>query len=478
MKKSPNKYEGSDWKKFLKTQAYNISKKIGRALERYDDENISWVEIEKQKLKNEYGDENIWVEIEEQEPKTEYDDIKDILEEKSDLFVKRAIVWDIISYSRKLWWEKRLVTQFKCKYGLWITIDNLNSFISFCATHGFIPMIDKIYIEWQDISKIKDIYIFFAFAISGQWNPLIPNTLDNERKKLEEMVQWPAREVLMYLQQIVAYTASTYQYLLWERLQKIKNIWALSENIFAEIAIRLENQIREKIWIESSYLILAGYKDDTEKKTDMEFIIKKTRNQSYQIIPMQFTTCSTKGEKIKEAVIESYLIKRINWWMPQNNFIILSVNWEFSKHITHWDKENKLLLNKEYNDWINNPQEREKIVWSKFPLFIDTIKSEIIQPAEIMYVALHMLYKKYNFRYSMKESYLNSFKKDGKIDRTNRWDVNWIKLSDIFIEDCSVVEITNPRPNYPWILKHRFLISYHWEPMWVIVIYEVEQNTK
>lgn len=460
MKNTPNKSEGRDGKKFLKTQAYTISEKIGKALERYDEEEKWWEEDEVQK------------------PKKENDEIRDILEERSDLFAKRAIVWDIMSYSRKIWWEEKQITQFKCKYGLWITIDNLNSFLDFCAVHGFIPMIDKIYIEWQDISKIKELYNFFAFVLSKPSNPLIANSLANEIRKLEEMFQWPAKEVLAYLQQIVAYTASTYQYLLWERLQKIRNIWALSENIFAEIAIRLENQIREKIWIESSYLKLAGYKDDTEKKTDMDFIIKKTRNQSYQVIPMQFTTCSTKGERIKESSIESYLIKRINWWMAQNSFILFSVNWEFSKHITHWDKENIMLLNKEYNDWINNPQEREKIVWAKFPLFIDSIEPKTIQPAEIMYIALHMLYKKYNFRHSLKESYLDSFKKEGKLDRTNRWDINWIKLSDVFIDDCSVEEISNPRPNYPCILKHRFSVLYQWEPMWVIVVYEVEQKAK
>jgi hypothetical protein len=49
-----------------------------------------------------------------------------------------------------------------------------------------------------------------------------------------------------------------------------------------------------------------------EKKTDMDFIIKKTPNQSYQLIPMQFTTGSPTGERIKEKNIETYLIKLIN----------------------------------------------------------------------------------------------------------------------------------------------------------------------
>ncbi len=458
MKNTPNKIEGRDGKKFLKTQAYTISEKIWRALERYNDEE-NWIK-----------------EDETQKQKDENNKIRDILAERSDLFVKRAIVWDIRSYSKKVWWEEKQIIKFKCKYGLWITVDNLNSFLDFCAIHGFIPMVDKIYIDSRDVSQVKELYNFFSFVITKPWNPLIINALANEIKKLEESIQDSAKKVLLYLQQIVWYTAVTYQYLLWDRLQKIKNIWTLSENIFAEIAIRLENQIREKIWIESSYLKLAWYKDDTEKKTDMDFIIKKTPNQSYQFLPMQFTTCWIKWEKIKEFNIEQYLIKKINWWIIQHSFLLFSVNWEFSKNITHWDKGTKKLLNEEYKDWVDNPQEREKNVWSKFPLFIDSIDPKIIQPAEVMYIALHMLYKKYNFKYSLKDSYINSFKKNWRIDRSNHWELNWIKLSDVFIDECSLERIINPRPDYPWILKHRFQISYQWEPMWVIVIYEVARQ--
>lgn len=453
-----NTPENRDGKRFLKTQVYTISEKIWKALSRYDDP----PETEEQDFHT------MWAENK---------NIKDILEEKSDLFRKRAIVWDIWSYSRKLWWEEKQITQFKCKYWLWITIDNLNSFLDFCAIHGFIPMVDKIYIESNDISQIKELYTLFAFAITKPWNPLIINSLANEIKKLEKNFQWPAKDVLIYLQQIVGYTTSTYQYLLWDKLQKLKNVWTLSENIFAEVAIRMENQIRDRVWIESSYLKLAWYRDDMEKKTDMDFIIKKTPNQSYQLIPMQFTTWSPTGEKIKEKNIEAYLIKLINEWVAQTgswSFILFSVNGEFSKHITHGEKGDNLMLNQEYEKRVNDPWEREKTVWSKFPLFIDSIDHKIIQPAEIMYIALHMLYKKYNFKCSQKESYLNAFK-IGKIDKLNHQDINWVKLSDIYIDKCDVEKIDHPRPDYPGIQKHRFVISYQWEPMWVIVIYEVER---
>ena len=348
------KSENRDWKKFLKSQVYTISGKIWKALAEYDKDKEENVEDWNKK-----------------KPRTEKDTIRDILEERSDLFWRRAIVWDIISYSTKIWWEERQMTKFKCKYWLSITVDNLNSFLDFCAIHGFIPMVDKIYVEWHDVSQIKELYNFFAFVVAKPGNPLIANSLANEIKKLESSLQSSAKEVLLYLQQIVAYTMSTYQYLLWDKIQKIKNIWTLSENIFAEIAIRLENQIRERIWIESSYLKLAWFKDDTEKKTDMDFIIKRTPNQSYQLIPMQFTTTWVVWEKIKEKSVETYLIKTINENVKLRSFLIFAVNGEFSKHITHWDswdKENNqeieedMPLNKEYRNWINNPREREKML--------------------------------------------------------------------------------------------------------------------
>ena len=459
MKNTFNSQETKDWKKFLKTQLYTISDKIWKALSRYEeweDKDTNMEDWSHRKVENTY--------------------IRDLLQEKANLFTKRAIVGDIWSYTKKIWWEERQIIQFKCKYWLWITVDNLNSFLDFCAIHGFIPMVDKIFIESNDVSKVKELYTLFAFAITKPSNPLIANSLANEIKKLEKTLQWPAKEVLYYLQQIVWYTTSTYQYLLWEWLQKLKNIWTLSENIFAEIAIRIENQIRDRIWIESSYLKLAWYKDDMERKTDMDFIIKKTSNQSYQLIPLQFTTWSITWVWIKEKDIERYLIKWINEWSKEGSFIIFSVNGEFSKYITHWDRNDKLFLNKEYNEWINNPEEREKNAGSKFPLFIDSIDPKIIQPAEVMYIALHMLYKKYNFRYSEKDTYLNSFKAEWKIDKYNHAEINGVKLSDIFIEEWTILKIENPRPDYPWILKHKFKISYLWENMWIIVIYEISKK--
>jgi hypothetical protein len=101
------------------------------------------------------------------------------------------------------------------------------------------------------------------------------------------------------------------------------------------------------------------------------------------------------------------------------SFLILTVNGEFSKHMTHRNRPEEekkqgnkefVVINEEYQDWINAPQEREKYTGDKFPLFIDSIDHKLIQPAEIIYIALHMLYKKHNFRYTTEKTYFNSFK--------------------------------------------------------------------
>lgn len=176
----------------------------------------------------------------------ERDIIQNILEERAEFFAQRVIVGDIKSFSARVGGGIKQITQFDCKYGLDMTIDNLNSFLDFCAIHGFIPMIDKILIDGKDISQLKEVFSLFEFALFEN-DPLIANILANEINKLEFAFQGPAREVLSYIQQISTYTTSTYQYLLGDKLQKIRNEGTLSENIFAEVALRIENQIREKV---------------------------------------------------------------------------------------------------------------------------------------------------------------------------------------------------------------------------------------
>ena len=178
-------------------QVYKISKRLlARALAKYNKKKNKSVENGIQEPQKE---KDIIIDNEIQEPQKEKDKIIDkeresimnILKEKSDLFVKRAIVWDIIYDSTKIWEE----LQFKCKYGLKIKIKNSYSFLAFCGIHGFIPMIDKIYIEWQDISKNKKIYTLYVPIISQSLNQSDENSLKNEIKKLEKKLKLPLEKI-------------------------------------------------------------------------------------------------------------------------------------------------------------------------------------------------------------------------------------------------------------------------------------------
>ena len=43
------------------------------------------------------------------------------------------------------------------------------------------------------------------------------------------------------------------------------------------------------------------------------------------------------------------------------------------------------------------------------------------------------------------------------------------------MDKCTLEKIDNPRPGFPGILKQRFIISYQWEQIWAIVVYELER---
>lgn len=431
-------------KKLLKSQVFNLSEQLKVALDT------------KKETKQPCSQ------------RQERDIIQNILEERAEFFAQRVIVGDIKSFSARVGGIKQ-ITQFDCKYGLDMTIDNLNSFLDFCAIHGFIPMIDKILIDGKDISQLKEVFSLFEFALFEN-DPLIANILANEINKLEFAFQGPAREVLSYIQQISTYTTSTYQYLLGDKLQKIRNEGTLSENIFAEVALRIENQIREKVWIMSSYMKLAGYDEDTLEKTDMHFVLKKTPQQSYLSVPTQFTIGANGGLRNKKEKIEEYLLREVNnWTSTPENFLVLAVNGEFKKNISNPNFWNT--LNTEYKQRLTSPEEREKSVGKKFPLFINTLDQKIIQPAEVLYIALHLLYKKYDFKNTTKASYLKACEKKGKIDKTNHNEINGILLSDIMIDEVEIARIKNGHPNAHTLLKHEYHISYQGEKMGTIIVY-------
>ena len=453
-----NKYSGQ----FLQTQIFNTSKRIKKVLSH------------PHKIKERH--------------QTERDAIKSILEWKSEILPKKAIVVNIKNYLKKEeWWEEKRVTECEWKYWLWITIINLNSLIKFCKIHGFIPMVNKIIIESADPLEKKDLSAIFAQAINEiATEDSTIDTLYEIEHKYPKSIQPILKDIVYYLREIIHYNAVISPSIFWEKLEKNENIWALNENIFVEIALRLENQITEKVWIMSSSLKLAKFSEDINDKTDMIFRIRKTPKQHYQPIDMQFTTLRKSYQEDKERSVEKYLLDTlrnndIEKKDKPKSFILLTVNWEYSKHVVHKNKSNEnknksTIINEEYKDWTNNPEEREKYMGSKFPLFIDSIDPKLIQSAEVMYIALNMLYKKHNFRYTNEETYINSFNESVSIDGSNPSSINEIKLSDIWISKCSLNLLIDNHLGYEVLLKHKFEISYQWRRMWVIVIYEAEQN--
>jgi hypothetical protein len=74
-------------------------------------------------------------------------------------------------------------------------------------------MIDKIIINDQDVSSIKDLYGLFVQAMSCKdW--VISNILFNEIDKLNETYQDITREVLPRVQTFSEYIHYVYQYML------------------------------------------------------------------------------------------------------------------------------------------------------------------------------------------------------------------------------------------------------------------------
>lgn len=289
--------------------------------------------------------------------KREQGDVVALMESADNFFRQRGIVFNIECFEKKIAGKMEMIVQLDCHYGLKERINNLNSFLDFCAIHGFMPMIDKIIIKGKEVSQIKELYSLFSFALFEK-DPLIANIMVNEIEKLEDSLQKPMKDILHYIHSITEYTTKTYQYLLGNHAQKLRNEGVVSESIFAELTLRLENEIRKQVGIASSYMKLANYTDDTEKKTDMNFVFKKTPGQNYNFVPVQFTISANSGLEKKKTDIENFLFQQLFNKKPvRNNFLLLSVNGAFKQAFS---EKGEFSILKEYKEWLDAREEREK----------------------------------------------------------------------------------------------------------------------
>ena len=192
-----------------------------------------------------------------------------------------------------------------------------------------------------------------------------------------------------------------------------------------------------------------------------------------------------KDEIIMEEIYENFdRNRKIESFLPSCDFPYSSmsiyfqylgeiyVEFDLDELIAYSEEERILGYSKLMKD-VNYRKEREKNISSKFPFFIDTIKPDVIKPAEVMYIALHLLYKKYDFKNSQKASYLTACKKIGKIDKQNSEIINGIKLSEIMVDEAYVQTIKNNHPKGESPLKHEYLISYLGERMGKIIVYAI-----
>lgn len=385
------------------------------------------------------------------------------------LLEKRCIVGDIVFNSKD--WTIKL----NCKYWLSINVNNINSFIDFCLTHALFPVIDRIIIDGYDITDNETLNNYFTYLIMEIDNPILKSTLINETLKIEKNFDILLEKVKGALESLTMFTTLITQFILWENFRKIKNIWPLSENLFVEVAIRLENQIRDVLSFESSYMQVAWDSDDAHRKTDMYFFYKRTINGVSKKVPIQFTY----WKKSKEYDVEKYLVNhkdehRERW------FMIISVQWKFKESIL-----NDNLLWK-YNNWLDNPEEREIVTEKRFPLFIDLVDQKIIQPAEIIYIALHILCRE-EFKMTFLESQWFIWdKRDENFLHNEEHIINWINLDHISIEYVKDSEKSekskykketekskNPSKIDLWsISKRKYVIRYNKTKIWTIIMYE------
>ena len=405
---------------------------------------------------------------------TERDDLKKILSINKYLQYW-SIVWDLEVYNKQEWWKDHLFVKYTPKYGLNVPIYDFHKLLSYCATHSFIPMFDKIIINGKDVSMIKEFYELFFLALTCQdWTILNSLSNDFERILANRPDLKPAIDkILPWIDNFTTYQTYVYTYLYNQTLWKVKHRGSVSERIFSEATWKIENDIIKNVWVKSSYMWLPEYNLDHKDVTDLIFKFRKTRKQPFRRIWVQLTMITDEWKLAeKEKKVEGCLFTKTINTIRDSNFILLSINWEFENQAKS--------IAQEYNDRRSKPPYREKSSSSEIPLFVDTLDPEKIKPAYVIDIALNMLYKNFTFKFSDKENYIDSCRKEWNINRKNSSSINGIQLNKIVIDSAEVekLEYTWDCPTWHDLLKHKYSISYEWKKMWTIIIYGLPINNQ
>ncbi len=376
-----------------------------------------------------------------------------------------------------------------------INIRNPDVLVQFCRIHWFFPIVRNIYLEWLDITKIKDLpqIMNLFFWMIKKWN--INFAVYSEISKIvdlldENWIDWydvaDFYYILWVFDNIRHAWFSDIPTSFWNSLQKNRNTWTFSENIFCEVAFRLENELRNALGIYSTYLNLASMRDDTENKTDMWFTLNSwNSNKSYyKHLPVQFTTSYFGARNWYSWNMSPWANKKLMWiekklFQEQVNgkanlpFVVLSVNWEFSKKIANSEYLDS------YQNWISNKDSRESQSLWKFPFFINTLDQESLIAPKVAYVMLNLLFSKLKFKKSFKwkrdvlsyKDEMNSFLNE--ILESSKWiKIGWIYLDKIWAKVDSIYKIKSPNPKQNFYLScYTVSFSYKWKFLWNFKIY-------
>jgi len=380
--------------------------------------------------------------------------------ETKDIIQNRIIDIDIIIKWIEQDW-KRPEYKIYVKAEKWlpeITIKNQWVFFLYCVIHWFLPNINSIIIsnKWKkvDIASYKNFVLlhrmfdlfftkWFNFAVYDVINKLISDNNFQEifkNKNIDILTEPEMLSLIKTLEDIKITWFDLHKYHFHTKLGKLNNTWTFSENIFLEIAMKYENQIREIIWFDTTYIKPASYEDDTKNKTDFNWIYSQNRKQkTYQKTPIQFTI-SLSSKKINNII--DYFINS-----SYHQFIYLQVNWKFKQNIKD--------IEKKYQNWIMNPQQRESQDPTKFPFFINNLWAEKNE-AIIIYFYLHHIMKN---------------KKWNNIIHLNN-NIDWIDFSNTFVK-------TKKDILQKWkITKKTYKIYKQWTDIWQIILLEKNIDNK
>ncbi len=369
--------------------------------------------------------------------------------------------------------DNEIVKVLHMLYGMEWEIDNPESFLLFCSIHGFSPRINDITIDNKSIANYPELSSLIRFVLKEK-DLLFSQDIMNDIQKIDPTILHhigveTIKEILHTILTFSRYNLSEYGKIYGLKNQKLKMTNTFAENIFLEIAMRLEKHVRTKLGITSTYMHLAQFDEDMYFKTDMKFLFRKEKSDIYIPYPVQFTLWKENSHnmKRKEEKIEHFLAERIRKkTMGYKDFIVLGVNWWFTEYITSNE------IKKAYELWRKNPDRRKHFKTERFPFFMDQLRHKKIVPAEVMYLVLNILYSEFDFK---KKLAFSTSRKN--VDPLLFWDWNSshksiknIAIADIkiFAKYKHIIISSNTKywdyENTNYIMtKWRFSINYQWQ---------------